>query len=187
MSGEWILNNLSGFPRRIIRPETHWFKGTTEKVRGDGALWFSLRLTRDRAEELYNWDRSGTFGKLIGEGARMTRTGRAALRFVLDAKKSDKIGTDILVPEDAFGLLEALPTDGIEITDAGLAVAGESTVPEDSEYVPPAISETAQSTPRANEIPKGSPVIIATIDDGIGIANHRFRLGPAETRVRHFL
>ena len=81
--------------------------------------------------------------------------------------------------------MEALPAQGIEISDVGLAVAGESTVRKDAEYLPPAIAETAQSTPRA--IPEGSPVIIATIDDGIGIANHRFRLGPTETRVRHFL
>ena len=55
MSGEWILNDLKGSPHRI-RPETHWFTETTKKVRDDGALWFSLRLTRRRAEELYKWD-----------------------------------------------------------------------------------------------------------------------------------
>ncbi len=90
MSGEWILNDLKGSPHRI-RPETHWFTETTKKVRDDGALWFSLRLTRRRAEELYKWDPSGTFGELIDAGARMTRTGRTALKF---ATGRAKVGHD---------------------------------------------------------------------------------------------
>ena len=116
----------------------------------------------------------------------MTRTGRTALKFVLDARKSDTIGTDILVPEKAFAALEALPAERDRNQRCRARGCGRKYGPgRTPNDLPPAIAETAQSTPRA--IPQGSPVIIATIDDGIGIANHRFRQGPTETRVKHFL
>ena len=183
MSGEWILNDLKGSPHRI-RPETHWFTETTKKVRDDGALWFSLRLTRHRAKlqmgpkrDFRRTHRSPCTDDADRPHGIEVRTGRA------------KVGHDWhRHPRSRGGVrraLEALPAQGIEISDVGLAVAGESTVRKDAEYLPPAIAETAQSTPRA--IPEGSPVIIATIDDGIGIAEPSLPPGADQTRVRHFL
>ena len=114
----------------------------------------------------------------------MTRTGRTALKFALDAQKSDTIGTDILVPEKAFAALEALWKAGfVEISRCRPRGRGRNCT----------ILKAAKSRmllPKRqppDEILEGSPVIIAIIDDGIGIANHRFRQGPTETRVRHFL
>ncbi|MGE4047187.1 MAG: hypothetical protein AB7F35_20150 [Acetobacteraceae bacterium] len=89
------------------------------------------------------------------------------------------LGTDILVHPAAFEALEALSCEGIEVTDAGLAIKGDVV-----EALLPA-SVSAQSVPGL--IPDGSYVIIATIDDGIGLANHRFRATKDTTRVKHFL
>ncbi len=177
MAGEWTPNNLEGSPHRI-RPETHWFQETTEKGRDDGALWFSLQLTRDRAMKLYEWDRRGEFAELIEGGARMAPTSRTALKFALDRQQSDTIGTDLLVPKQAFAALVA-----DEISDAGLAVAGK--IGDEEEIGRPPTVTDAKSTP--GPIPKDSPVIIAIIDDGIGIANYRFRESPTKTRIKHFL
>jgi hypothetical protein len=185
MAGEWILSeNLEGAPQSI-RPETHWFHETRPRKtvsgdaygRVDGSLWFSLQLRRDRAEELYEWSRDGAFGGLIKARARMAPTSRTALRYALDTVKSDTFGADIFVPKEAFAGLEALPRD--EISDAGLAVEGQIS------ELPRADNEDAKSSP--GPIAKDSPVIIAVIDDGIGIANHRFRQTAITTRVKNFL
>jgi hypothetical protein len=176
MAIEWKPNGLAGAPQRI-RPETHWFQETTHEGRGDGGLWFSLQLNKASAEELYKWSISGPFGELITSGARIAPSSRTALRYALNAGSSDSIGTDIYVPNKAFAALDALPK-GVEITDAGLAVAGEITDPLRT-------NEAAKSIP--GPIPAGSPVIIAIVDDGVGIANHRFRRSATTTRVRHFL
>jgi hypothetical protein len=182
MASQWTLSEkLAGAPQRI-RPETHWFQETTQKGRDDGALWFSLQLTPDRANQLYEWNLDGAFGELIKSGARMAPSSRTALKYTLDRGKSGTIGTDILVPKKVFAAFEALSTDGIEISDAGLAVAGEIGVEGEDLAV---TNETAKSTP--GPLPKDSPVIIAIIDDGIGIANHRFRQSATKTRVKHFL
>jgi hypothetical protein len=183
MNSIWTLNNLAGVPQSV-RPETHWLQDTTNQGRKDGRLWFSLQLTRERANELYRWDFAGSFGELIERGALMAPTSRMALRFALDREKPDPdwgtIGTDILVPPDAFAALELLATNGIvEIADAGLAIEGE--IPK----LLPASAEEMKSVTKP--ICGDGSVIIAIIDDGIGVANHRFRATAATTRVKHFL
>jgi hypothetical protein len=182
MTSEWTPNPLAAPPQpQRIRPETHWFHEAEAQGRGDGGLWFSLQLNKARAEELYHWSLSGNFGELISGGARMSPSSRTALRYALDAGKSDSIGTDIYVPTAAFGALDALPKD--EITDAGLAVEGDI----GDHPLPLRTSEAAKSITLPGPIPAGSPVIIAIVDDGIGIANHRFRGSATTTRVKHFL
>jgi len=105
-------------------------------------LWFSLQLTSKNAKDLYDWDLKGNFGELIEAGAQMTRTGRTALKFALDVRKSGTIGTDILVPEKGFAALEALwKARFVEIADAGLAVKGDIVDP----------------GPRMNVIPRSNP------------------------------
>jgi hypothetical protein len=183
MNSIWTLNSLAGAPQRI-RPETHWLQETTRQGRKDRRLWFSLQLSRDRAYQLHRWDFAGPFGELIERGALMAPTSRIALKVALDHKKSDPdwgtIGTDILVPPDAIAALESLATNGIiEITDAGLALEGE---------LPKLVQASdGEAKSVASPIDGNGPVIIAIIDDGIGIANHRFRATAVTTRVKHFL
>jgi hypothetical protein len=187
MASQWKCNKLEGAPQRI-RPETHWFQETRpgQRVSGeeygrvDGNLWFSLQFKQAHAEQFYQ-----SLGKLIEAGARMAPTSHKALKYALDLAKFDTIGTDIYVPKEVFSAFEKLCEKGaIEITDAGLAVEGE--VKDCPEFkVCCRSDEEAMSIP--GPIPKGSPVIIATIDDGIGIANHRFREAETRTRIKHFL
>ena len=168
----------------------------------DDRLWFSLQLSRNRAEELcdafassVNW---GDFGDLIANGALMAPTSYAALRLAIAAANAGHahshgpgpdpmdrmLGTDILVPPDACTALQRLVAPGIlEITDAGLVLkTGKTPAPI---KLDPDIR--ANSAVPEDPIPLRSPVIIAIIDDGVGIANHRFRKEPIKTRAEHFL
>jgi hypothetical protein len=188
MTGQWTYSTLKGAPQRI-RPETHWFQETRPRNRisgdaygrVDGSLWFSLQFKQARAEQLYQ-----SLGKLIDAGARMAPASGKALKYALDLGKFDTIGTDIYVPETAFSELEKLSDEGaIEITDAGLAVEGEIKDRPEFKVCSPDVDEPAKSTP--GPISKDSRVIIATIDDGIGIANQRFCQAENETRIKHIL
>lgn len=210
MAGQWEYNELKDAPQRI-RPETHWFQenrpsdslGGDVYGRADGRLWFSLQLTLTRAEELcgavageendFAALAKKTFKRPNGEEEKavmMAPTSHSALRLAIEVAKAEPskgssnstepmLGTDILVHPEAFGELDWLSERrGIEIADAGLAVEGDVVEP------PLPDSVSAKSTP--GPIPKDCPVIIATIDDGIGIANHRFRTETG-TRIKHFL
>ncbi len=210
MSGQWRSRGLRDCPH-CIRPETHWFQETTQKGRKDGRLWFSLRLTLENAKELYQsfqWDGPSPFAELInkkvsGSGSKeravmMAASSHASLRFAIDnlerpggthssTNSSEMegvgpvLGADLLVHPEAFHELVLLSEDKvIEITDAGLAVEGEVGQPQLDSVA--ARSNTGPEAP----IPNG-PIIIATIDDGIAIANHRFRATASTTRVKHFL
>jgi len=180
-----------------IRPETHWWQEVTERVGSDDRLWFSLQLSVERAEELCDafagWELSGRFGELITGGALMAPASYTALRIAIAAARDDSeakpdpmdqmLGTDLLVPPGAYHALQGLVDPGaLEITDAGLAV-GTKKAPAPIEF---GANVVPQSTVPKGAIPR-SPVIIAIIDDGIGIANQRFRKAPSETRVEHFL
>ena len=125
MSGQWMLT-ISRVPPIAFVPRRTGLKKPAKKVRDDGALWFSLRLTQAPCGGTLQMGPERDFRRTHRGRRTDDATGRTALRFVLDARKSDTIGTDILVPEKAFAALEALPADGIEISDAGLAVEGES-------------------------------------------------------------
>ncbi len=185
-----------------IRPETHWGQEEVRQGRSDGGLWFSLQLSRNRAEELCDafagsgsW---GDFGELIANGGLLAPASYAALRLAIAAANPGSalsqepgpdpmdrmLGTDIFVPAKAHDALQRLVTPGIfEVTDAGLAI--------DTDEPPAAIELNPefrpQSAVRQGPAPSQRQVIIAIIDDGIGIANHRFRSEAAKTRVKHFL
>jgi hypothetical protein len=213
MTGKWMSNTLKAQPQRI-RPETHWFHEYKPKLhhelsgdvyggdvygREDGRLWFSLRLTLKRAEELCDAfsGEENDFAALVTfkkpdskeeKPVTMAPTSRSALRLAIEVAKGSAnstepmLGTDILVHPDAFAKLEALANKpGIKIADAGLAVEGDVAQRE------PENDFAAKSTASTGPLPLGCPVIIATIDDGIGIANHRFRESEKKTRIRHFL
>ena len=190
MTGQWTYNTLKGAPQRI-RPETHWFQETRprNRVSGDaygrvdGSLWFSLQFKQARAEQLHQ-----SLGKLIDAGARMAPASRKALKYAFNLGKFDTIGTDIYVPDTAFPALEKLSDEGaIEITDAGLAVEGEVKDCPEFKVCSGDAEEYAKSSPIRGPIPADSAVIIAIIDDGIGIANQRFRQAKNETRIKHLL
>jgi hypothetical protein len=185
-----------------IRPETHWVQEEVRQGRSDGRLWFSLQLSRNRAQELCDafagFDSWGDFGDLIANGALMAPASYAALRLAIAAANAGAaylhgsepdpmermLGTDILIPPEAYDALQRLVDPGIlEITDAGLAL--------DTRETPLPIKLDPDSPPRSpvhkGPVPRFSPVIIAIVDDGIGIANHRFRTALTTTRVAHFL
>jgi len=204
MAGKWdVSDKLAGAPQRI-RPETHWFQETikqTKQGREDGRLWFSLWLTPERAQQLCDCfaGKLNEFAELINAKCKdskeravtMAPTSYAALCLAISEggvepavpsdhdAKIDLVGTDILVHPDAFPALEALSKKGaIEVAEAGLAIAGDI-------KAPPPKRASRRSIP--DKIPDKSPVIIAIIDDGVGIAHHRFRAAEKETRIKHFL
>jgi hypothetical protein len=189
MADQWEWKKLEDAPQRI-RPETHWFRETRpcrrvsgeEYGRVDGGLWFSLQFEKARAKELYQ-----SLSTLIEAGARMAPASRKALTYALRLENFKTIGTDIYVPKQAFHALEKLSEEeGIDITDAGLAVEGEVRDCPKFELCSLDAEEPA-SSPIRGPIPADSAVIIATIDDGIGVANDRFREAETRTRIKHFL
>jgi hypothetical protein len=184
-----------------VRPETHWVQKEGREGRSDGRLWFSLQLSRDRARELCNAfaerAETGNFANLIKGGALMAPASYAALRFAIaeaDVDPADShestldpmdrmLGTDILIPPEAHDALQRLAAPGsLEIADAGLALDTGEPLPIKLGPDIPTWSPVLKGP-----VPDYSPVIIAVIDDGIGIANHRFRVAPTKTRVEHFL
>jgi len=204
MSEPWVSNDLPDAPHRI-RPETHWLYELSEEIdHRRKPLWFSLRLSHERAAELRDafsaeGKGEGVFGALIKVGARMARASHAALCLTLDATPARaSIGTDIFVPRDAFAELQKLaenPDLDIEITDAGLAIEHDQVVRAPDDKPEKFRLSTAQSTvdkdaEAESNRPEGrplDPVIIAIVDDGVGIANRRFRAAEDKTRIAHFL
>ena len=91
--------------------------------------------------------------------------------------KRPEIRTDVLAtPKDLAGLLRRMR--GAIVSDAGLAIQTDENGFDLQPYSP-----NTKKEPAFDE----NAVIIAIIDDGIGIANHRFRRREKETRVEHFL
>src|SRR5207249_6576010 len=102
----------------------------------------------------------GDFGALIRAGARMARASHAALSLALLATPAmARIGTDILVPRDAFGELQKLAgknpdvdnNPDIEITDASLAIEHDQVA-----RAPEGSLKFARSTPKS-AVPKDDP------------------------------
>ncbi len=155
---------------------------------------------RNRAEELCDAfagsDLSRGFGELIGNGALMAPASYAALRLAIARERRPgqiaRAGADdgpdaghrsSSSRRRACDALCRLVDPGIlEVTDAGLALEGGL----DSIKLDLDVSPQIGCSPKG-PIPARSPVIIAIIDDGIGIANHRFREQATETRIKHFL
>jgi hypothetical protein len=199
MNGNWKYTEDSPKPSRI-RPEAHWL----EEVRQGGSecpMWFSLQLSRNRAEELCDafarLGPGGDFQGLIDYGALLAPSSYKALRFAIAAatlyrgknhKQMDRmLGVDLFVPpvSAAYDALQGLVVPGsLEITDAGFAL-GTKKAPAGLKLVDP--DNCLKSAVRQGPIPAGTEVIIAVIDDGVAIANDRFRQTPKKTRIKHFL
>jgi len=203
-------NDLEKTPN-CVRPETHWWQEQIKQGRKD-FLWFSLQLSPQRAKQLcdaFAGPDRGDFGALIHAGAQMAPASYTALRFAIAAASPEfvdaagpvpmdrMLGTDLLVPPAAYEALGKLAEAGagiLEITDAGLALDG---MPNGLPYKScragdPLVKELLGRRRPLSCVVKGSqpssgPVIIAMIDDGIGIANDRFRDTAVTTRIRHFL
>lgn len=201
MSEPWVINDLPDAPHSI-RPETHW----RYKVDyAGGPLWFSLQLSPKRAAELRDaftdGGDEGGFHALISAGARMARASHGALSLALEATPArERIGADILVPPAAFAeLLKLAANHVIEITDAGLAIEDDqidNTFREEPEKFRQRVARSAAGDDAAPTSDSGGnavkdrpsdPVIIAIVDDAIGIANRRFRKAEKNTRIAHFL
>lgn len=208
MSGTWERNGLRDAPHSI-RPETHWLY--EECGYSGGPLWFSLQLSHTKAAELrdaFTEERAeGDFRDLIKAGARIAPASHASLCMALEAiPHTERVGTDLLVPIQAFDALQKLTSKSfdsktdpdIEIVDAGLAGSKEelairSAIDAPTKFKP---RRTSKAAPPASEAQTGAKarrdhaldiVIIAIIDDAIGIANTRFRKAEKETRIAHFM
>jgi len=211
MSGQWVREKLHIAPHSI-RPETHWLY---EIGHNDQPLWFSLQLSRGKAKELYEaftpGGTQGDFRNLIKAGAKMAPASHAALCLALQAyPEMSRLGADILVPHKAFPALQKLECNSscsgalrdFEITDAGLAIhhardrARET--PEDPSKDAWELSGTDALASPVRLVPackqqdcsediSRDRIIIAIIDDGVGIANRRFRRTDNHTRIKHFL
>ena len=199
MSELWVSNDLPDAPHRI-RPETHWLY---DEIGHDGGpLWFSLQLSHSRAAELRDafteGKDEGDFRALIKAEARMARASHAALSLALEATPAThRIGTDILVPRQGFDELlklagktpEAGKDPDLEITDAGLAIEHDQAadVSPYPEKFAPYTAKSAVAEGRAQDDHSLDRVIVAIVDDAVGIANRRFRKSEKETRIAHFL
>src|SRR5437764_1384352 len=115
--------------------------------------------------------------------------------FVVPA--THRIGTDILVPRQGFDELlklagktpEAGKDPDLEITDAGLAIEHDQAadVSPYPEKFAPYTAKSAVAEGRAQDDHSLDRVIVAIVDDAVGIANRRFRKSEKETRIAHFL
>jgi hypothetical protein len=197
MNGTWKYTKDSLKPSHI-RPEAHWL----EEVRQGGSeCWFSLQLSRNRAEELCDAfvgvGPGGDFQGLIDNGALLAPSSYKALRFAIAAatlyrgknyKQMDRmLGVDLFVPpvSAAYDALQRLVVPGsLEITDAGFAL-GTKEAPARLKLVDP--DSRLKSAIPQGPIPAETDVIIAVIDDGVAIANNRFRKTINKTRIKHFL
>jgi hypothetical protein len=213
MTNEWVPNPLQsaahpeGSPHSV-RPETHWLYEEMGHGPGgaDRPLWFSLKLSRKKAEELRDdftkETNEGVFEGLIASGAQMAPASHAALCLALAGKgipKDAQIGTDILVPRRAFATLKKLTKDypDVEINDVGLAIADDlaaaAALPREPRKFEQHKLATAEHLPASGttaataDAASPNDVIIAIIDDGVGIANRRFRETKTTTRIAHFL
>jgi hypothetical protein len=214
MTNQWVEKNLTApaqpndpFPPHSVRPETHWLY---EKMRhgrsgADRPLWFSLQLSQGSATALRDaftkGENEGVFDDLIAAGAQMAPASHAALCLALAGKgipEHEQIGTDILVPRRAFAKLQELTKyPDIVINDAGLAIADDQVAAaappaetrkfEQHKLAKPEHLPASGTTAATADAASPNDVIIAIIDDGVGIANRRFRETKTTTRVAHFL
>ena len=196
MSGNWKYTKDSLKPSRI-RPEAHWL----EEVRQGGSeCWFSLQLSRNRAEELCDAFASessiGDFQGLIDNGALLAPSSYKALRFAIAAATLDRgknynqmdrmLGVDLFVPPvpAAYKALQGLVAPGrLEVTDAGFALRTKNARARLKLVDPVNLKSGIPQGP----IAAGTDVIMAIVDDGVAIANNRFRETLNQTRIKHFL
>jgi hypothetical protein len=166
----------------------------------DVPMWFSLQLSRNRAEELCDafacLGPRGDFQGLIENEVLLAPSSYKALRFAIAAaklhhgknyKQMDRmLGVDLFVPPvpAAYDALQGLVVPGgLEITDAGFALGTQEALR--LKLFDP--DNCLKSAVPQGPIPARTPVIIAIIDDGVGIANNRFRKAAHNTRIKHFL
>ena len=174
-------------------------------------LWFSLQLSRDSARKSFATHlpaRIGvTLATLIHAGAQMAPASYTALRFAIAAASPEAahLGPDPDGPD--AGYRPARPTGGLR----GASKARRAGVGSWKSPMPGSrstecrtacpINPVAPGTPSSRLLgrrrplscvvkgsqPSSGPVIIAMIDDGVGIANDRFRDTAITTRIKHFL
>lgn len=191
MSASWTRFELR---QEAENPEAHWLRTVMER---DGPQWFTIGLPRDVATELLvamairyvDAGAARSIGpdseimaaevtELVEQGALIAQESFATLfRFIQGT--GEHIVTDLLVPEEAREAAFALVAlDGVTLADLGPALGPVPTtnyrlrIPDSD---PPEL------------LPDDPEVIVAIIDDGIGIANHRFRRARCETRIEYFL
>lgn len=194
MAGRWKSFDITGLSES---PEAHWMRTVMARP---GPQWCSIRLSRPMArrfasafsrrfmaeasaepEFLEEADRVAEVDDLVERGALITRSGYAALCRFCRGDGAESIETDLLAQGEAIdGLCKMAGGDGLDVTDIGPPDPDQGTVP--TQLLAP---EPARSTGAAGG--GDGEVIVAIIDDGIGVANNRFRLCETKTRVECFL
>lgn len=124
---------------------------------------------------------------LAGQLRMGQETFEALYKFALDDTSTDDNSTgknrefNFLVEESAIG---QLPTQGLgehfQVSNIGIGLPASRV---NSGEVVNVGSDRPSDDPIELE---GNEVIVAIIDDGVGVANERFRLSPTETRIEYF-
>lgn len=194
MAGKWKAYDLGCM---CESPETHW-KRTVMGL--EGPQWCSVRIPRDMAGHLVkafanqcvpgddvdrglpdDCEATAEFEDMIRCGARIAQSGFANLTRFWQYGREDSLEVELLAQPEAREALERLSASGsLRVTDVCLPSAATGSIPDTLAF------------PRNSPDPKVSPVgdqnvIVAVIDDGIAVANHRFRMSDAETRIEYFL
>ena len=192
MSASWTRVELGPDAEN---PEAHWLRTVIGR---DGPQWFTIDLPRDLATDLLiamairyvDAGAAKNIGpesevpapevtELVEQGALIAQESFATLyRFIRDGI-GESIVTDLLVPEEARQAACALVAlESVTLADLGPALGP----------VPTTDYRLLIPDPDPPEpLPDDPEVIVAIIDDGIGIANHRFRRARCETRIEYFL
>ncbi|MFX4221888.1 MAG: hypothetical protein ACMVO3_13430 [Thalassobaculum sp.] len=193
MQNEWRVADLPA--EAGVNPQVHWINFT---VNDDRPVLASLHLSDVAARVVHE----AVTGRNAGEDERGTAQGGAAIleivthmvisretidRLASHVERDDGDGIDVVVVLSAEGwkrLLQAVLESDNDVTllDAGLGVNPEAV--RDSRGMPSTSAQSSRATERGLS---GDEVIVAVIDDGIGFANHRFRLSETETRFEYFL
>lgn len=185
MSNEWQITPMPS--EAEANPQVHWLNDIAQEAR---AITVLLRLSAAAAEnvlQIYS-DRYRTDGQRTADEPSLHEILDAAVmdqdtldrleRFV--GRKGDDPTEVVLVvrPQGGEALRTLLgdPSAGVELLDVGVGLP---------------LDIVGRGGTLPSPAPRGEPldedaVIVAIIDDGIGFANHRFRLSETQTRFEHF-
>lgn len=178
MVGSWRYTDISGDPDAVT-PQAHWLNHIMGASPG---TWFGMRLSAPLAEKLDKalaGERSGQ-DEPVDRLARTLAVPAVSREWLKRRSGADLAQVELLVAPDGFAPLEALSkTPDLDLIVAGPAPEGAAGIR--SPNPGPNLPAGPVTKFKANKA-----VIVAVIDDGIAVANERFRLGPDRTRVAWF-
>jgi len=178
MVGTWRYTDISGDPDDVT-PQAHWLN----HVMGVGpGTWFGMRLSASLAERLdkaLKGERPDA-AEPVDRLARHVAVSAASRTYLERRRTADLAQVELLVTPEGFAPLRELAAT----PDLDLIVAGPA--PEGAEKIRTPYPEVPLPAGPVTKFKANRAVIVAVIDDGIAVANERFRLGPDRTRVAWF-